>query len=339
MTTINVKNRFFGAMILLLATGLIFNSCSKDRDDDPNPKTEQTDVYVAGEAFIGGQYVATVWKNGVATKLGSGADESTANAVFVSGNDVYVAGSEFNASAKRVAKLWKNGVATDLTDGTNSANAFTIFISGSDVYVGGYEIMSGTDRGKIWKNGKLYWTAPPTANTLREVSSIYVQGTDVYVAGYIGGSGTQYYWVNPTAAVPKLVNVPDLDNINSLVVSGSDVYTAGSKGTVARYLKNTEVTNLTDGSKDAACNSIFLSGSDIYAGGFQDPAAKLWKNGIASNLNGGTKDARISSVYVWNNKVYAAGDNDNQAVVWENGTPKVLAEKGFAYAVFVVDKK
>ncbi|MDR2145500.1 MAG: hypothetical protein LBE91_03445 [Tannerella sp.] len=340
MTTTNFKNRFFGTIILLLATGLLFNSCSKDRDDDTNPKIEQTDVYVAGFEVVDGQHVATLWKNGVATRLGNGVDESGSFSVAVSGNDVYVAGSELKEGGKRIAKLWKNGVATNLTDGTNSANAYTVFVSGSDVYVGGYEIIGVTDRGKIWKNGKLYWTAPQ--NTFREINSIYVKGTDVYVAGYIG-SGTQFYWINPNALVPTVVNVPELDNITSIVVSGSDVYVGGNKGKIARYMKNSKVVNLTDESNDAHCYSIFVSGNDVYAAGTENNGskniAKLWKN--STTLYDGAEYSNVESVYGWNDKVYAAINTGEIApcYVWEDGKLTKLTDKGYISSIFVVEKK
>lgn len=56
-------------------------------------------------------------ENGVATNLSDGTKNALANAVYVYGNDVYVAGDEDNATV-RVAKVWKNGIATSLTDGT-----------------------------------------------------------------------------------------------------------------------------------------------------------------------------------------------------------------------------
>jgi hypothetical protein len=95
------------------------------------------DVYVAGyEAGF-----ATVWKNGepLRLSLGSGAANaefppptdtdgeplrlggSVANSVFVSGNDVYVAGYKENVLGNPVAMLWKNGEATRLSSGNDQA--------------------------------------------------------------------------------------------------------------------------------------------------------------------------------------------------------------------------
>ena len=71
--------------------------------------------------------VAKVWKNGVAASL---AEDAQANSVAVYGSDVYVAGCEGRESngAGRVAVVWRNGVATRLTDGARQARANSILV-------------------------------------------------------------------------------------------------------------------------------------------------------------------------------------------------------------------
>lgn len=88
--------------------------------------TATPDVYISGWENNGTKDVAKVWKNGIATSLTDGTNNSRANSVYASGTDVYVAGYENNASALGVAKTWKNGVATSLTNGVNSAQAWSI---------------------------------------------------------------------------------------------------------------------------------------------------------------------------------------------------------------------
>jgi len=98
--------------------------------------------------------VAKLWKNGVVQDLTDGTREACAYSVYVYGNDVYVAGFEFNAQNTHVAKYWKNGVAQDLTDGTNNAHAHSIYVSNNDVYVVGFEYNAQHEKvAKLWKNG------------------------------------------------------------------------------------------------------------------------------------------------------------------------------------------
>jgi len=120
--------------------------------------SEGGDVYVAGRgSFLGGSgesgpyeiRCATVWKNGVAQRL---SDNTDASSVYVSGNDVYVVGQEFEGYYKKVATLWKNGVAQKLSDKESNANC--VFVSGGDVYVVGHEAVApNRNRAVLWKNG------------------------------------------------------------------------------------------------------------------------------------------------------------------------------------------
>ena len=88
-----------------------------------------TDVYVCGaEASPSDHDAAKYWKNGVAVTLTDGTNKAFANAILLSGSDVYVTGYEFNGK-NFVAKLWKNGVATDLSDGSKRAQATGIFLA------------------------------------------------------------------------------------------------------------------------------------------------------------------------------------------------------------------
>ncbi len=104
------------------------------------------DVYNAGVV----NNRAVYWKNGTAVYLTSGATKAVAKSIFVSGNDVYVAGYEQTSSLSSftIAKLWKNGVATNLTNGTR---ALSVYVSGTNVYVAGYE-SNGVGTPRLWKN-------------------------------------------------------------------------------------------------------------------------------------------------------------------------------------------
>ena len=110
-----------------------------------------TNVYVVGD--IG--YAATIWKNGQPTPLGNSNPVYTAshaNAIAVSGNNVYVAGYTVdpNGSGTDIATYWVNGKPITLDPGMATA----ICVSGSDVYVAGniYNSISGFSP-VYWKNG------------------------------------------------------------------------------------------------------------------------------------------------------------------------------------------
>lgn len=112
------------------------------------------DIYAAGtqENATTALPMACYWKNDDPTLLTDGATTvAVANAVFVSGNDVYVAGYEYDyyAGGTPIAKYWKNGTPVPLSDGTKAAYANAVVVWGNDVYVAGNEDKTA----KYWKNG------------------------------------------------------------------------------------------------------------------------------------------------------------------------------------------
>jgi hypothetical protein len=146
------------------------------------PITDAMNIYVAGQGGGEAQY----WKNSQAVNLPNG---TIANSIFVSGNDLYVAGQEYlGGGIHQIARYWKNSIAVNLTNGISYAGANDIYVSGNDTYVAGWESV-GNAHAKYWKNGIAVSLSNGT-----QAKSIFVSGNDVYVAG--DNNGTAKYWKN-----------------------------------------------------------------------------------------------------------------------------------------------
>jgi hypothetical protein len=130
---------------------------------------------------------------------------------------------------------------------------------------------------------------------------------------------------------------------HEVVSTEVDVYVAGMENNgsgvgVAKYWKNGQAIELTDGTKEAGANSIVVVGSDVYAAGSEVIAnrsgviARYWKNGSPVNLTDGSTWANANSIGVSGNDVYVAGtivavtDGNIHAVYWKNGNPTFLPE-------------
>jgi len=300
-----------------------------------------TGVYVAGIQ----SFAATLWNNGTVQSLTDGKNRASANSVYVSGSDVYVAGSEQNAQGKSVAKLWINGKAQNLTDGTNNAYALSVYVSGDNFYVAGYEQNAqGKNVAMFWKNNEDAQALTDGINNA-EARSVYVSGSDVYIAGIYNYGGI--LWINGERQNTYLVN-----ESNSVYISGSDVYVTG--GQVKPFLwKNGEVQFL--GDKPGEGLSVYVSGNDVYVAGYErtgsfmntssNPIAKLWKNGVLQNLPpiDGFYESRAHSVYVSNGNVYVVGTLTTNVIggvtipkLWINGVEHNLSVG--PRSVFVVEK-
>ena len=151
------------------------------------------DVYVSGHGMewprnqgrVAIYSFATLWKNGSPQRLSNSRRMATANAVFVSDGDVYVAGDEENAHNILVATLWKNGTAQLLGEGENHSYAKSVYVIDGEVYVAGYENCG--EKGQwvnnsiatLWVNGSAQRLGdgknPSVAN------AVFVLDKDVYI--------------------------------------------------------------------------------------------------------------------------------------------------------------
>lgn len=274
-------------------------------------------MYVAGnDVYIVGQetqfpptisekvkIIAKIWKNGTPSylpTLTSGYENSSASCVFVAGNDVYVAGAEYNGR-NGLAVLWKNGKATSLA--TNRSAAQSVYVSGSDVYVAGFE---DNDKGilvaKLWKNGKVVFHTDGSQNAI--FHSVIISGTDIHLSGYEGDVAKT--WRN---GIPTILNDSNADeekfkySSEELFISGTDVYATGTK-----YAYSTESFGKAD-------------------------VALLWKNGQLQPLEG--QEAYARGLYVMDNIVYVVGGIGEEAVLWKNGIASKLPGGRYASSIFI----
>lgn len=96
-------------------------------------------VFIAGSEGNDREKVAILWKNGEKYSF-SNSVISSALSVYVSNNDVYIAGYRYNNHGIQVAALLLNGTEQCFTRTKNHSSANSVFVSGSDVYVVGYEM-------------------------------------------------------------------------------------------------------------------------------------------------------------------------------------------------------
>jgi len=333
----NKFNFFVFGLLFVVAS---FSSCNKDNDGNVSS------VFVAGQDGNS----AALWKNGIAQSLTGTLvknepailPKTWANSVYVSGNDVYVAGGIRNEQDVNVAVLWKNGEIQHLSDGTDDSNAFSVFVSGNDVYVAGSEGIFVT----LWKNGKAKNITDETYSGY--AYSVYVSNGDVYMAGGV----IVLAEVPDIKSFAKLWKNGESQNLinnehgfaKSVFVSGGNVYVAGQgrnmNGEPVPVLwKNGESQNLNAGFGGAS--SVFVSGNDVYVAGIDNGRATLWTNGVAQYLTDGTNTGWANSVYVKNRNVYVVGvaeAGSGVITLWTNGVAQNLAfgkNEADAHSVFV----
>ena len=320
--------------ILLLLCFLTLTACKKKINQEPTPVIPiNKTVYTVGLENNGTYNVAKLWKNGVATTLGTGTSNSRASAIYVSGDDIYVCGYELNGAIS-VAKLWKNGVSTSLSDGTLQATANDIFVIGTTVFVAGIE----NNKAKLWRNGI---DEPLTIGTRSSAAlSVYSSGGQLYVSGY-EDLGTGWFnaamWKNGKATYFSKTDRFSHSVARSVFVNDDGRYIAGYEGNntmqIAKIWKDDVATNLTNGTKSADISSIFVKGTDVYTCGYEygtKPMAKYWKNGVATNLSDDTKNEVAKKIFVIDNDIYVAGfENDgtkSRAKLWKNGVAQFITD-------------
>lgn len=259
--------------ILIVITVFCVLSCSSDNSSNEETKATVKDIYVCGyeKKTNEGKFIATVWKNGVATSLTDGTKNADAYDIFVAGKNIYVVGSELNSNGDPVAKIWINGAPQILTDEPNSYGE-KVIVSNNDIYVLFYVLENDSYVRKIWKDGVI-------SETQGGVTNFAVNNGDVYMVGYDG----QYAMLWKNGVGSKLTNGEFSSVANDIEIKDNNVYIVGSEQSNAKLWKNGVGSNLIDGNLSRTAKEISIVGDDIYVSGITyNPftfRSLIWKNG------------------------------------------------------------
>src|ERR1700722_588639 len=196
-----------------------------------------TDVYTAGGAWdYNGHQYAIFWKNDSFTILDSVSSSINnggpfATSIFISGNDIYVAGQNHIGGC-----YWKNGIVTNL----NTPTCRSVYVSGSDFYVTDDQSQGGTIPAYL-KNGTLFPLSTLPTNLGAYSGFITMSGTDLYILGaeYLAANNNSVvmYWKNGT---PTIVgDTSKYSSAGNLIVNGTDIYIAGALETTSQNMKAT----------------------------------------------------------------------------------------------------
>jgi hypothetical protein len=329
------------AMLIMAA------SCSKQSGTNLAPLAAK-DVYVAWYSrpdLPGDKTIAEFTKNSTLIPLGDGIIATLANAIAVSGKDVYIAGYQSKDDTNTIARYWKNGTAYDLSDGSNVCVARGVAIAGNDVYIAGNEALHlGANPRHVvpefWKNGIKTFLPSGDANDAN-ATGIALSGNDIYICGNETYSGVGFlakYWKNGVAVA--LTDSTHPAYASAIAVSGNDVYVVGywSDGdmSTACYWKNGTRVDLTDANTRSLSWSIALSGADVYVAGITTNSSHFnvptyWKNGVPVELNDGQRAAGANAIAVSGNDVYVAGYEWNGSIFvgkyWKNGVAVIHSEE------------
>lgn len=310
------------------------------------PWEPEEGIYIAGMTYDSSRVFAQVWGDNHIPLNTNEVINSYASSVFLSGNDLYVAGYQDYLEGDcdtwfclpYAAMLWKNGVAQPLTEANNSL-ALSVFVANGNVYMAGNQIFDDSlSAALLWINGVAQRLNDEKSSA--SASSVFVLNDDIYVAGYNENSegGHATLWKNGVAE-----RLSGGQFATAVFVSGSEVYVAGY-GLQAMLWKNGVVQTLSSVSDFSSARSIYVSGEDVYVAGHKftlgsdgshGPEQPLvWKNGLLIPPANDDQYATINSISVSGEDVYTVGQTGGMAVIWKNGKAKSLG-KGSATGLFV----
>ena len=354
----------------ILALVLVVGGCRTPLDDDssgditsspgvPNGGTDSnltSGAYVAGYINDGTREVASYWvvpggeeetQRVVLGGVPEGAG-SRANAVYVDGEDVYVAGYYLSGTERR-AVYWRNGEMTELS--TVDSEATGIVIAAGEVYVSGL-LRGNPGEGVYWRDG--VETAVRDAVASMTVSGITVSGATVVASGWYDNGTTPFtasMWVDDGAGDAEEVDLSlGVNSEASDVRTGAngDYYVAGSffngqsfasaywvVDAVSLAPTRTTLTSVEAGGSWSKAFAIATANGNVYTAGYfsesgsETPA--YWENQTRVALPMGSA-GRALGIAVESGSVQVAGYSMESgimtAVLWTDGEKLVLPDQG-----------
>jgi len=324
--------------------------------DEENPQLPDPPgtVFVSGMYGNGIRNIACYWKDGEKTdlELPTGAIDSLASKIAVSGGSVHIAGYYWDGNT--TACYWKDGVLTKLSlpAGASRSVAYAIAVSGGSVYIAGIYYEDDNRIACYWKDGVIKDLELPTGVVESNATAIAVSGGSVYILGGYSDEDWNYcYWKDGVRIDLTLPNSAETgrSSAGAIAVLNGSVYIAGryeyedEDNATACYWKDGVRTDLAvpAGTVYSRTNEITVSGSSVYiTGNYEDgddnTIACYWKDGVKTDItlpiSAETSVAR--GIAVSNGSVHIAGmygyydDNDEWntiACYWKDGVITDLA--------------
>ena len=331
-------------LVLLIGVAVSTTSCKSDPGSIlKDGHSGKPIVMVAGYSGTNGtNHVAKYWEDGQEVVLSNGTNDAYANSIFVSGSDVFIAGTEATPQTE-LPVYWQNNTETKLPIKSGYGRANSVYISGGNAYIAGGDSTWAV----YWKNG--LETVLENADSGSSANAVFVSGNDVYIAGTRGYNAV--YWKNGNIVDLTGYTVPTQHvRVNGISVVNGDIFVVGYVNYAAspfpymNYWANGVATDLNTGYDISSPNnnfgevcSVFASGNDLYIAGMVETTNQMinhavyWKNGVETVLTGSATNTFACSIYIYENDVYVAGYEYNagqpkSAVYWKNGVEVKLTD-------------
>ena len=267
---------------------------------------DNNNVYVGGyeeESNYSNVKIATIWKNGVPTRLES--YNSCVNDICVKDGNVYAVGyieacDDLRHLYYTVAVLWENGNPTMLADIGPSSNAYSIVIKNDDMYIAG--MIGGALT--LWRNKE------SAVKIGTPIQPMFISNYNAKVAVdnnknvFIICEKSGYYKNREFMKVePPQNDVAANENIdkklmahsrfNDIFINNDSLYVVGEDGAMNPFVfNNNKVTYLRDwnlGKRVESATCIYVINNDVFIGGYEQNGNRMfnpiiWKNGVKQHI-------------------------------------------------------